>query len=145
MNYKGYFGTAEFDDEAKIFHGEVEGLRDVVTYQGRTVDELVQAFHDSIDDYLEFCSKRGEAPEKPVSGKLLLRLPTAVHRYVLGAAKSEGVSINAYIVGKIVGSGSIDIRSFVVESGSAKHLKRGRRESATRIPQRNRRRDLEPA
>ena len=54
LNYKGYTGHIEFDDEAGIFHGEVWGLRDVVTFQGRSVDELSQAFKDSVDDYLEF-------------------------------------------------------------------------------------------
>ena len=65
MEYKGYFAKVEFDDETDIFHGEVINLRDVVTFQGQTVDELHQAFRDSIDDYLEFCAERGEEPEKP--------------------------------------------------------------------------------
>ena len=46
MTYKGYSGSVRFDDEAELFHGEVIGLRDVVTFQGRAVDELKQAFHD---------------------------------------------------------------------------------------------------
>ena len=53
LNYKGYTGHVEFDDEASIFHGEVLDLRDVVTFQGKSVDELFQAFRDSVDDYLE--------------------------------------------------------------------------------------------
>ncbi len=54
MNYKGYTGRVEFDDESKIFHGEVLDTKDVITFQGRTVDEIEQAFHDSVDDYLDF-------------------------------------------------------------------------------------------
>jgi len=54
MQYKGYSGRVEFDDEADIFHGEVIGLRDVITFQGKTVDEIKQAFRDSVDDYLDF-------------------------------------------------------------------------------------------
>ena len=76
LNYKGYVGHAEFDDEAGLFHGEVVDLRDVVTFQGRSVEELEQAFRDSVDDYLEFCSQRGEEPDKPFSGRLML-LPGA--------------------------------------------------------------------
>ena len=64
MQYKGYAGRVEFDDKADIFHGEVIGLRDVITFQGRTVKEVRQAFRDSVDDYLDFCSKRGEEPEE---------------------------------------------------------------------------------
>ena len=58
LSYKGYTGHAEFYGEAGIFHGEVLELRDVVTFQGKSVDELEQAFKDSVDDYLEFCSER---------------------------------------------------------------------------------------
>lgn len=58
MKYKGYTGHVEYDDEAKIFHGEVLGIKDVVTFQGTTVDEIEQAFKDSVDDYLAFCKER---------------------------------------------------------------------------------------
>lgn len=64
MKYKGYFGHVEYDDEAKIFHGEVIGLRDIITFQGKSVDELEQAFHDSVNDYLSWCKELGEKPEK---------------------------------------------------------------------------------
>jgi len=100
MNYKGYSGDFEFDEEAKIFHGEVEGIHDVVIFQGSTINELEQAFHDSIEEYLEFCSARGEVPEKPVRGKLLLRLPTSMYRGVMGPPKSEGGNFNFRIVSK---------------------------------------------
>ena len=56
MEYKGYIGKVEFDDEAEIFHGEVINTRDVITFQGTTVAEIKQAFHDSVEDYLDFCS-----------------------------------------------------------------------------------------
>jgi predicted HicB family RNase H-like nuclease len=97
MQYKGYMGRVEFDDDADLFHGEVIGLRDVITFQGRTVDELKGAFHDSVDDYLAFCARRGEEPEKPLTGKLMLRLPPDLHRKVYVAAKEEGMSLNAWI------------------------------------------------
>lgn len=67
LEYKGYTGTTEFDDEAGIFHGEVTLTRDVITFQGTSVDELRQAFRDSIDGYLEWCAERGEVAEKPLA------------------------------------------------------------------------------
>jgi predicted HicB family RNase H-like nuclease len=75
MKYKGYTGHVEYDDEAKIFHGEVLGIKDVVTFQGTTVDEIEQAFKDSVEDYLAFCKERGEEPDRPFSGKFNLRIP----------------------------------------------------------------------
>lgn len=97
LQYKGYVGHVEFDDEASIFHGEVLDLRDVVTFQGRSVEEIEQAFCDSIDDYLDFCAERGQKPDKPFSGRLMLRLPPDLHRKIYVRAKQEGKSLNQWI------------------------------------------------
>ncbi len=61
LQYKGYTGHVEFDDEARFFHGEVIDHQNVVTFQGTSVGELEEAFRDSVDDYLELCRERGEA------------------------------------------------------------------------------------
>ena len=78
MQYKGYTGKVEFDVEADIFHGAVIGLRDVITFQGKTVDEVKEAFQESVDDYLAYCAKRGEEPGKPFTGKFVVRIPPCV-------------------------------------------------------------------
>ena len=80
LKYKGYTGRVEYDDEAGIIHGEVLDLRDVITFEGKSVEEVEQAFRDSIDDSLEFCEQRGEEPDKLFSGRLMLRLPPNLHR-----------------------------------------------------------------
>lgn len=101
MEYKGYFGSVTFDADNDRFHGEVVGIRDVVTFQGRSVEELRQAFHDSVDDYLEFCRQRGESPEKPLSGRFILRISPDLHRRVYAIASKEGKSLNAWIVSRL--------------------------------------------
>lgn len=98
MKYKNYLGHAEYDSVAKIFHGEVIGLKDVVTFQGKSVDELEKAFKDSIDDYLAFCKELGRTPEKPFSGKILIRLTPEMHAKAALAAKKNNVSLNSLIV-----------------------------------------------
>jgi len=97
MQYKGYSGRVEYDDEAEIFHGEVIGLRDVITFQGTTVDEIKQAFKESVDDYIAFCAQLGHTPEKPFTGKFMLRLSPDLHRKVYVAAKQSGESINSWV------------------------------------------------
>ncbi|MGA7501056.1 MAG: type II toxin-antitoxin system HicB family antitoxin [Isosphaeraceae bacterium] len=87
MEYKGYVGKVEFDDEAGIFHGEVLDTRDVITFQGRSVDELKTAFQESIDDYLAFCKQCGEEPNKPFSGQFVTRIPPELYRQVNLAAR----------------------------------------------------------
>ncbi len=98
LEYKGYTGRIEFDDEAMLFHGEVIGLSDMITFQGTSVEELKEEFRDSIDDYLEFCEERGEEPDKPYSGRFVLRLPTELHRAVDMRARYEGKSLNQWIL-----------------------------------------------
>ncbi len=97
MDYKGYIGHVEFDDEAEIFHGQVINTKDVITFQGSSVSEIKQAFIDSVDDYLAFCKERGETPEKPFSGNFTVRLRPEDHRDVYIAAKLSGKSLNAWV------------------------------------------------
>lgn len=97
MEYKGYVGKVEFDDEAGIFHGEVLDTRDVITFQGKSVAELKTAFKESIDDYLVFCKERGEEPNKPFSGQFVTRIPPELHRQVNLAASISGKSLNAWV------------------------------------------------
>jgi predicted HicB family RNase H-like nuclease len=97
MEYKGYIGHVEFDNEAELFHGEVINTRDVITFQGKTVEEIKSAFRDSIDDYLDYCAKLGQEPEKPFTGKFMVRIPPDLHRKIYLAAKQSGESINAWI------------------------------------------------
>jgi YgiT-type zinc finger domain-containing protein len=92
-----YTGHVEYDDKAKIFHGEVVGLKDIITFQGKSVEELEQAFHDSIEDYLEWCKERNEKPEKTFSGTFNLRIPPDLHARLALQAKSMGMSLNSFI------------------------------------------------
>ena len=101
MSYKGYFGTAEFDAENEVFYGEVAAIRDVVTFQGKSVAALKQAFHDSVDEYLAFCAEHGEAPDKPFSGKYSLRMGPELHQQVATLATTSGQSVNAWIVANL--------------------------------------------
>lgn len=101
LKYKGYTGYVVYDDEARIFHGEIAAIRTVITFQGTTVDEIEQAFKDSIDDYLEWCVERNKTPEKPHSGKFNLRMPADIYVKVVVNAAHEGLSINSYILKKI--------------------------------------------
>ncbi len=101
MKYKGYIGHVEYDDEAKIFHGEVLALSDIITFQGKSVEELEEAFRDSVDDYLAWCKKRGEKPEKTFSGIFNLRISPELHAKLAFQAKTIGMSLNSYVTEKL--------------------------------------------
>lgn len=97
FTYKGYTGEVEIDAEANVLSGEILDIRDVVTFEGETVAEARQAFEDSVDDYLDFCSEIGKRPNKPFSGKLPFRTTPDRHRKIYIAAKKQGKSINSWM------------------------------------------------
>jgi len=97
MDYKGYTSHVEFDPEAGLFHGEVLDTRDVITFQGTSVEDLQKAFQDSVEDYLEFCGERNEEPDKPFSGRLMVRLSSDLHRKLYIEARRDGKSLNKLI------------------------------------------------
>ena len=97
LNYKGYIGHVEFDEENEIFSGEVINTKDVITFQSNTAHGLKRAFIDSVEDYLAFCKEKNELPEKPFSGKFNLRIPSDLHRELYVAAKHSGMSLNSWI------------------------------------------------
>lgn len=112
LTYKGYTaGLPEFDPNARLFHGEVIGLRDVVTFQGRSVDELEQAFRDSVDVYLEFCAELGSEPEKAYSGVFNVRTSPEVHRRIALASAAAGESLNAWVSRKLDETATTELSS----------------------------------
>ena len=96
MTYKGHTARIEFDDAEGIFSGRLLGISDVVGFHADNVPELRAAFEDAVDDYVETCARIGKQPEKPASGKLMLRIPPDVHRAALVAAESAGTSLNQW-------------------------------------------------
>lgn len=102
ITYKGYTARIEFDDVDGLLVGRLLGISDVVGFHADNVAELRAAFEESVEDYLETCEKIGKAPQKPASGKLMLRVPPELHRAALIAAESAGTSLNQWAA-KVLG------------------------------------------
>jgi predicted HicB family RNase H-like nuclease len=81
MTHDGYVATIDLDEDAGLFHGEVINTRDVLTFQGRTIDELKAAFADTLADYIDWCRGRGKEPERPYSGNFTVRISPELHRH----------------------------------------------------------------
>jgi predicted HicB family RNase H-like nuclease len=95
--YKGYLAGLYVDEEKAIIRGKVLNTRDTITFYGKTVEEALQAFRDSVDDYLDFCKEAGVEPDKPFNGKLLIRVKPEHHRDLSLIAQEEGRSINSLV------------------------------------------------
>ena len=96
MTYQGYAAGIEYSDEDQCLVGHIAGISDVVGFHDESVAELRAAFEDAVEDYLEACAKLGRAPQKPYSGKLMLRVPPEIHAAVAAAAEVSGKSINQW-------------------------------------------------
>lgn len=94
--YKNYAAHIEFDAEDRIFFGRIVGIVDIVSFHGETVEELVTAFEKAVDAYLALSKKLKRSPQKPYSGKLMLRVPPDVHAHAAMMARTHGKSINAW-------------------------------------------------
>jgi predicted HicB family RNase H-like nuclease len=96
LQHKGYSARIEFDADDRIFFGRIAGIADGVGFHAETVEGLVAAFEEAVVDYLETCAKVGKKPDKPYSGKLMLRVDPRVHAKAALAAQLAGKSLNQF-------------------------------------------------
>jgi predicted HicB family RNase H-like nuclease len=101
MKYNGYTAEVKYDEDAEVFFGTVINTKDTITFQSENAHELKKEFHDSVDDYLEFCAEIGEKPEKPFSGKFVLRVTPELHSKLFMEAMQEHKSLNEFIVDRL--------------------------------------------
>jgi predicted HicB family RNase H-like nuclease len=97
MTYKCYIGTVEYSEEDNCLFGRIAGIRDIISYEGESVEEIRKAFEDAVDDYLDHCAATGKEPNKPYSGKFVLRIDPALHARIAAKAMTNGKSLNQYV------------------------------------------------
>ena len=97
LEYKEYLGKFGYEKGDNALHGTVLNIRDVIHFQGQSLAELRQAFQDSVDDYLVWCAEEGKAPEKPYSGKFMIRIDPRLHRKASIQAQRVGQSLNQWV------------------------------------------------
>jgi len=97
MKYKGYKAVIEYDEVDRLFFGRVINIRDVISFDGETVDELQQSFEAVIDEYLEDCKQEGKEPDKAYSGQFNLRISPELHRQISIEAKKNNLSLNSFV------------------------------------------------
>ena len=97
LEYKNYHAKIEFDEEDMLFVGEVFGIQDSLNFHGTTIEELVENFHQSIDNYLEMCKELGRKPDKEFKGSFNVRIDQELHREAAFAADRNGMTLNQYV------------------------------------------------
>lgn len=97
MTHRGYAARIEYSDEDGCLIGRVAGIQDIITFHGDSVEEIRKAFEEAVDFYIDTCEKRGKEPQKPFSGRLMLRLPPELHARLAIQAQTEGKSLNSLV------------------------------------------------
>lgn len=94
LSYKGYTGSVEFDFEGNYLYGKVQGISDLISFDGETPQEIKANFESMVDEYLEYCKQIGKNPDRSYSGTFNIRTTEEVHRKLCQRAAEEGVSLN---------------------------------------------------
>lgn len=97
MSYKSYFGSVHYSDDDRVFHGKLEFIRALITYEGTNVQSLRKSFREAVDDYLELCKQENIKPEKPFKGTFNVRTGADLHRRATMYAKDHGVQLNKIV------------------------------------------------
>ena len=98
MQYKGYVGSVEFSENDGVLFGKVQGIRSLISYEGTTVQELLEDFHGAVDDYLALCEAEGTEPETAYKGSLNLRFKKPdTHRRAAIYAMTHNQTLNSFI------------------------------------------------
>jgi predicted HicB family RNase H-like nuclease len=97
LEHKGYNGSVEFSSEDNVFYGKIVGIRDVITFEGKTVTEIKESFKIVVDDYLQTCKELGKDPDKKYSGSFNVRLKPKLHKLASIRSSAMKISLNKFI------------------------------------------------
>ncbi|MDR0810952.1 MAG: type II toxin-antitoxin system HicB family antitoxin [Paludibacter sp.] len=97
LTYKGFFGSVHFSTEDDVFYGKIEGINDLITFEGSSVQELKDAFQYVVNEHITDCEKENVFPEKSYKGSLNVRLTPDLHRRAAMSARLHGRTLNTFV------------------------------------------------
>ena len=97
LTYRGFIGSVHFSAEDNVFFGKIEGINDLITFEGQTVDELITAFHYVVDEHINDCEKENYSLERSYKGSFNVRISPELHRRAALTAKIQGISLNQLV------------------------------------------------
>jgi predicted HicB family RNase H-like nuclease len=97
LSYKGFYGSVNFSAADDVFYGKVEGVQDLVSFEGATVKELRQEFQKAVEDYISFCKKNGNPVQKSLMGSFNIRIKPDIHQRAALVALQKNISLNQLV------------------------------------------------
>jgi len=97
LRYKDFIGSVHFSAEDECFFGKIEGIDDLVTFEGRDVGDLKRSFREAVDDYIDLCRKAGKPLFKSYVGSFNIRMPAELHQKAARKSALLGISLNQFV------------------------------------------------
>lgn len=97
LTYEDFIGIVHYSSDDDVFYGTIEGINDLVTFEGESVKALRSAFKDAVDDYLQLCNEAGKDPLKSFKGTFNVRISPDLHKKAFRIATEEEVSLNKFV------------------------------------------------
>ena len=97
LQHRGYDGSVEYSADDKMLHGRVLGIRDMISFGGKSVRELEKNFCDAVDEYLAFCERRGKKPNTPFKGSFNVRVSPDLHQKAAQYAEQHDMKLNTVV------------------------------------------------
>jgi len=101
LEYDGFIGSVHFSSKDETFYGKLEGVNDLITFEGTTVNELKKSFVSAVKDYKTLCRETGKEAIKSFKGSFNVRIPPEMHMQIFTRAKMEGKNLNEFVQGAI--------------------------------------------
>jgi len=95
--YKDYIGSVHFNADDEVFFGKIEGVEDLITFEGNSVVEVKKAFEEAVDDYIGICKEAGKKIDKSYKGSFNIRITPEIHKKAKRLALMKGISLNQFI------------------------------------------------
>lgn len=97
LKYKEFIGSVHYSAEDEVFYGKVEGINDLVSFEGNTVNKLKTAFKEAVDDYADLCDEVDKDIFKSFKGSFNVRVNPELHSKLFELALLEGKTLNQFV------------------------------------------------
>ena len=103
LEYKGFYGSAEYSLEDECFCGKLLGISDLIMYEGGDISELKKYFYEAVDEYIVHCEEYGKkVPPEKYEGSFSVIIAPEIHQKAALIASKRGMSLDDFVQKAIV-------------------------------------------
>ena len=97
LQYKGFIGSVHYSAADECFFGKIEGIDDLVSFEGNDVQGIKKEFQEAVEDYRELCRMTGKPLHKSYKGSFNIRIAPELHKKAVQKSLMLGISLNQLV------------------------------------------------